>query len=325
MRAALALLTAVPALLAAQTSARTTQLLQRADSLLTNGQVARAEALYYSLSRQATRDPVPRAALGRYLASRGAFLVGATLLEEAIVFGGDAAALEAQRVPYMQAGGDWSSLAALRYAPLQGAALARARYLATDGPAFRGADSVTVAFTATTTTGSLGRFEMVIGGQTLVADLDPESDEIVLGDHRAYAQALEIFAESPNGGSARETSPTAVVVREASIGGLTLAQMPARVDARLGPQRARVGMTVLAMLAPTVDAGAGVITLRRSGAVQTRGGERIPVMFTFPGVRVARADRWVPLESPAGRAVLATARWTLDLRGGQLILETGAR
>jgi hypothetical protein len=317
MRAAFALLACLPTLLAAQTSARTMQLLARADSLLLNGQVTRAEALYYSLSRQSTRDPIPRAALGRYLASRGAFRVGATLLEEAIAFGGEASVLEAQRIPWLHAAGEWGAIAALRFAPLRDAELARARWLAAHTPAFRGADSVTVAFAATTSTGSLGRFELVIGNDTLVADLDPESDEVVLGDHRHYAQSLEVF----EGGASAST----VVVREASIGGLVLAHLPARLDARLGPERARVGMTVLAAFAPTVDAGAGVLTLRRSGEVQTRGGERIPVMFTFPGVRVARADRWVPLESPAGRAVLATARWTLDLRRGELILETGAR
>ena len=54
-------------------SAQQALLLSRADSLLVAGEVDRAEALYYSLSRQATRDPAPRAALGRYLGSRGAF------------------------------------------------------------------------------------------------------------------------------------------------------------------------------------------------------------------------------------------------------------
>jgi hypothetical protein len=48
-------------------------------------------------------------------------------------------------------------------------------------------------------------------------------------------------------------------------------------------------------------------------------------VFGFPGVRIARADRLVPIESPAGRAVLAQARWTLDVRRGELVLEVDAR
>jgi DNA-binding ferritin-like protein len=50
------LLLAAPTALVAQQA----MLLTRADSLVLAGQVERAEALYYSLSRQATRDPAPR-------------------------------------------------------------------------------------------------------------------------------------------------------------------------------------------------------------------------------------------------------------------------
>ena len=64
-----------------------------ADSLLAAGRVTAAESLYYAASSASPRDPGPRAALGRYLAARGALRIGAVLLEEARVFGGDTASL----------------------------------------------------------------------------------------------------------------------------------------------------------------------------------------------------------------------------------------
>ncbi len=309
----------LPLAVAAQPGTRPGVLIARADSLLGAGEIVRAEALYYSVSRQQTRHPQARAALGGYLASRGAFLVGATLLEEAIAFGGDTASLETQRAPILQAAGDWAQLAALRRASLTGAERARAQWLAAHPPELRGADSVTVAFFPSSS-GSLGRFLLVIGHDTLATDIDAESDELVIGDYRAYAALVEVFAV-PGGGDA-----TAAVVREARIDDLELGRLPARIDARLGARRARMGLTMLAALAPTVDAGAGVMTLRRSGALSpTAPGVRVPVVFAFPGVRIARAGRLVPFDSPAGRAVLSTARWTLDLRRGELVLETDAR
>lgn len=290
-------------------------LLTRADSLLIAGQVERAEALYYSLSRQSTRDPAPRAALGRYLGSRGAFLVGATLLEEALVFGADTSSVARGRAPLLQSGDDWQRLAQLPHSPLSAAERARAAWLAANAPAISGVDSVTVPFEPSSVQG-LGRVSLVIGGQTLAADIDPATDEIVLGDHRAYAQAVRVFTDSAS-------NERVAVVERASLDGLVLERAPARFDARLGPARARIGLSLLAKLAPTVDEHAELITLRRNGRVDSAmGRRRIPVVFGFPGIRIARPDRLVPIESPAGRAVLAQARWTLDLKRGELVLET---
>ncbi len=116
------------------------------------------------------------------------------------------------------------------------------------------------------------------------------------------------------------------MVQRLSIGDLVLDRVPARIDERLGPARARIGLTLLAKLAPTVDAAAGMLTLRRDGRVgASLGRRRVPLFFYFPGVRIARAGRLVPIESPAGRAVLSEARWTLDLKRGELVLEVDAR
>ena len=289
----------------------------RADSLLAQGEVARAETLYYAASRRNTADFSARSALGRYLASRGAFKIGAELLAEAVKFGADTTASARLRAPALQAADVWDLLAKLPRSPLTTAERARATWLAANAPAASGADSVTVAYEPSSVSG-LGRIDLVVGTDTLAADIDPNVDELVLGDYAHYAALVQVFS-----GAAGDR---VAVLRRASIGDLVLERVPARVDQRLGPARARIGLTLLAKFAPTVDAGAGVLTLRREGRVgPSLGRRRVALLFTFPGVSIARPGRLVPIESPAGRAVLAEARWTLDVRRGELVLEVDAR
>lgn len=63
--------------------------LTHADELLTLGRWNEAEDAYYAQARPVPRDPLPRAALGRYLAMKGALLPGIVLLQEAQEFGLD--------------------------------------------------------------------------------------------------------------------------------------------------------------------------------------------------------------------------------------------
>src|SRR5262245_9768278 len=104
---------ALAAPLRAQTGSVTQRVVARAASLLANGEVARAESLYYVAARRSTGDPAARLALGRYLIARGAFRIGSTLLDEAIAFGGDTAAVARLRAPALEAAGNWIGLAHL--------------------------------------------------------------------------------------------------------------------------------------------------------------------------------------------------------------------
>ena len=306
-------LAAHPTRLAAQND----RVIARDDSLLAAGQVPRAESLYYAAALRNSLDSHGRAALGRYLASRGAFLIGATLLEESVTFGADTASVARVRAAALQAAGEWMQVSQLPRSTLTPAERQRAAWLATHAPAVSGADSVTVGFEPSSAMG-LGRVQLVVGNDTLAADVDPAVDELVLGDYRDFAPLVQVFS-----GAAGDR---VAVLQRAAIGDLVLERIPARIDPQLGPARARIGLALLARLAPTVDAAAGVLTLRRNGAVGAElGRRRIPLVFAFPGVRIARPDRLVPIDSPAGRAVLAQARWTLDLQRGELVLETDAR
>lgn len=72
----------------------------RADVLLDMGEWAAAEEAYYEQSRAQPRAPVPRAALGRYLAMKGAVLPGTVLIEEANQFGLDSVLAQTMLHPW---------------------------------------------------------------------------------------------------------------------------------------------------------------------------------------------------------------------------------
>ena len=59
----------------------------RADSLIDEGRWSEAESIFYAQSQRAPRDPVKRAALGRFIAMKGAVRTGMVLIEEAQRFG----------------------------------------------------------------------------------------------------------------------------------------------------------------------------------------------------------------------------------------------
>jgi hypothetical protein len=84
----------------------------RADVLLDSGLWPQAEEAYYAQSRIRPRDPVPRAALGRYLAMKGAVVPGTILIEEAVKFGLDSTVGRTLLAPW-RAVLSWRSIAKL--------------------------------------------------------------------------------------------------------------------------------------------------------------------------------------------------------------------
>ena len=72
----------------------------RADVLLQAGRWAEAEDAYYAQSRVKPREPFARAALGRYLAMKGAVVPGTILIQEAQKFGLDATIARALLAPW---------------------------------------------------------------------------------------------------------------------------------------------------------------------------------------------------------------------------------
>jgi hypothetical protein len=85
----------------------------------------------------------------------------------------------------------------------------------------------------------------------------------------------------------------------------------------------RGGLDVRGALAPTFDAGAGVLTLRSDGRVRSaRRGERVVALLASDGVYVPAGPTLASLGSPRGRRVVPpTRRWTYDRRRGEVIVE----
>jgi hypothetical protein len=72
----------------------------RADVLLQAGRWAEAEDAFYAQYRVKPREPLARAALGRYLAMKGAVIPGTILIQEAQKFGLDAGTARALLAPW---------------------------------------------------------------------------------------------------------------------------------------------------------------------------------------------------------------------------------
>ena len=83
----------------------------RADTLLAQGRWSEAEALFYAQSKRAPRNPLRRAALGRFLAMKGALKPGVVLIEEAAQFGLDPDVMRALVAP-LRAVLEWRAAAA---------------------------------------------------------------------------------------------------------------------------------------------------------------------------------------------------------------------
>lgn len=286
------------------------------DVAIESGDLDAAERALYAASRRAPREPSARGALGAWLAARGQLRIGTVLLEESRLFGGDAVAI-AERLAHIYTWlRDWSSLAALPSSPLSPAERSRATLLAARTTETTGSDSVVVPF-APLEVGAIGRMPIVLGTDTLWGEIDPQVEGLVLPGLARGAGLVEVVGDDRRG--------VVAVVREFAVGALLVRHTPARIDASLGVGRARIGLDVFAALAPTVDARAGMVTLRRSGRVAEREvATGMPLLLGFPGVRIA-ARRGAPLASltaPAGRAALRGGQWTIDVRRGMIWRDT---
>ncbi|HEX2716862.1 MAG TPA: hypothetical protein VHM67_04225 [Gemmatimonadaceae bacterium] len=288
----------------------------RADSLFRQGRVFAAETLYYYAARRSPRDPAARLALGRYLAARGALKVGAVLMEEAAYFGGDRKVVATYLAPVYARLGNYKALASLPASPLPYAQRARAEWLAANAPATSGPDSTAVQLGAADSS-SIGSIRIVIGDETLEAKVDPRAQGLVLDTAWLSASGVKRFASTYDA----DWRNAAGVVHTLGIGELTLANVPAAFTASGTRRTARIGLDVLAELAPTIDRTAGTLTLRRSGRISdARPGERIPTL-TYPGgIWLIQRDGLWPLGGTNARVVLGTGPWTINPWRGEIIL-----
>lgn len=280
------------------------------DSLLAAGRLASAESAYYAAARARPRDPVARAALGRYLAARGATRVGAVLIEEARFFGGDSAALARALVPLYERLGDFAAIDTLQPNVISPVERRRARWLRDRPPAASFQDSVVLLTYRPAADGEgLGTVLVKLGKTEVPAIIDARVSGLVVP--RPMARELRTFGS--------ETGTTAAVADAVKLGGIVFSNVPATLD--VPDTKVRIGFDVLAPYSPGFDPRHGLLTLRhvgrRSAPVQ---GSRIPALFDSNGVRLLVGDRWQPSTASMPAMLLATRQWMWDGRRGDVVL-----
>jgi hypothetical protein len=298
--------------------------LARADALLKAGRVEAAEALYYREARRRPRDPAARLALGRYLASRGATRIGAVLIEEARFFGANPALAALHLAPLYARLGDYKALSLLPAAPLSAGERARAEWLAKNPPTVLGPDSVTVALAApeSDSTTLLGTVAILIDAQSVAAEIDPTVRGLVLDTSWARAPSVRVFASPPTAVQAGSPAVSAVLMR-ARLGNLAFTNLPVNLEALASPARARIGLDLLARFSPTFHPAGGRLVLRRSGRIgRLVPGERVPLLVEPRDTWVVWAGRPESLGGDAVTRRLRAARWTLDAKRGEIILQS---
>ena len=280
-----------------------------AELAIAMGRFGLAEAALFEEIRRAPRAPTARGALGTYLASRGKFQVGITLLEEAIKFGGDSAQVEARLAEVFR----WT----VQYD--RAAVLVHARLVPEEREAMRRAAGTTPGGVASSTVPllpneafGLGRIWISIGGERVEADVQPLLTGIQLPATLALFSAVE-----PVGARGDTTS---AVARTIMIGRTSIGPVPVTLVPSLGT--ARIGLDVLAQLTPTFDFAAKTLTVATQYQAPPQA-ERWPLLLTFPGVSFVASEGAAPvlLHSPAGRSAIRGTRWTLDLGTGSIIVE----
>lgn len=285
----------------------------RADSLLAAGQIASAEAAYYAAARAKPRDPVARAALGHYLAARGATKVGAVLIEEAMFFGGDSSTLGRTLVPLYARLNDYDALLKLRPEVMTPSERRRALWLADHEPTATLPDSIAISTYRPLADGSgIGTVLVRLGAAEFPAVIDPR----VAGLHVPPAARRQLREFGVEGGRVVASAPN---VR---IGGLRFSNVPATIGAPDDP--VRIGLDVLAPYAPTFDPASGTITLRRvDRRAAATAGVRVPLLYDATGLRLLLGGRWQPTTLAAPGLLLGTRKWMLDVKRGDVVLLDG--
>jgi len=284
-----------------------------AAALLADGHVAPAESMLFQAATDHPRDAEARIALGRYLATRGALRVAAVLLEEARLFGADSRRVAKDLAPLYRTLGDYQALVTLAGSPLTKAQRSHAAWFVSHQPTLAMGDTAVAAYRAPSDTGSLGRVSLQIGSTRFQASIDPRRQGLVLDSSRKKLAEVLFDVDSP--------SPLGSVAL-VHLGDVAFGNVPVTFERMPDSKRAVIGLDLLMKLAPTFDAKAGRVVLRRGGRVaKERPGQRHPVFFETDGVRVLDGERFLSLTGAEMMQLLRSRTWTLDARRGELLLE----
>jgi hypothetical protein len=304
--------TALPPLSAPAHAQRARQVeLSPADQAIAAGKFGYAEDLLFYESSLNTRDFTARAALGAFMAARGRFLVGATLLEEAMQFGADSVSIQTRLFEVYRWEGRFAQAASQRLARVSPEI--RAAFERVTQAEASGAPSATVPMQPNEMLG-LGRIAIQVGGERIESDIQPLLTGVML------PSTMQLFSTLESVTARGDT--TFAVASQISIGGVHVGPVPVMLVP--GLRAGRIGLDVLALLRPTLDQRAGTLTVRSTDPVpEVAASQRRLLFLNFPGVSYLARDGEgaVALHTPAGRAGLRGMRWTLDVASGAILIE----
>jgi hypothetical protein len=307
---ALAVLALVPAVCAARAQGGLRVELSYADRSIASGRFDDAESALFDESARAPRAPIPRGALGAFLAARGKLLVGATLLEEAMFFGGDSMSISARLFDVYRWEGLQARAATQRHARVSPALRSTMERVPATLPG--GSALSTVPLLPNESFG-LGRITLGVGNEKVEADIQPLMNGVQLPSSMTLYSVVEAVTSSGD--------TTFAVARQLLIGGVSIGPVPVMLVP--GLQTARLGLDVLALLRPTFDTNARTLTVRSVESPVAPPLERRHIYLTFPGISfvVQPGQAPVTLHSVGGRAALRGLRWTLDVPAGAIFIE----
>jgi hypothetical protein len=296
------------------------QSVRTADSLLHQGILQRAEAEYYAASRVRPRDPVGRSALGKYLLDRGAFRIGATLIDEAMQFGFDKIAGTAMLARVYMNLGEYGAIERLPAAStLPSDEQALVRWLVAHPSGIDSSESaMLVAFTRGATPGVIGAIRLRVNGQPLVALISPRSNcGLRIADTSIVASTLHRF------GSSNASDVSLAAADSIGFGRFVLRNFPDQIERMHESAQAVICFGTLARFAPTFDPRANLVTLHVNGAVSPPSStSSVAQILDVDGqYTLLRSGVWSPIGSPDITALLADRRWTFDPRRRQVTIE----
>jgi hypothetical protein len=104
------------------------------------------------------------------------------------------------------------------------------------------------------------------------------------------------------------------------LGELTVRHVLTSFAPQTSPAQAVIGLDLLMPLAPTIDAAARRILVRKGGRIdRDMPGERVQTLVFGSGLWLILEQSMVPLSGDEARRMLSDGAWTLDWRRGQLI------
>jgi hypothetical protein len=261
------------------------------------------------------------------------------LIEEARFFGANPAIAALHLAPLYARLGDYKALALLPSAPLSAGERSRAQWLAKNPSTVVGPESLTVALgqPQTDAAAHLGTVTITIDGQAIIAEVDPMATGLVLDTSRARLPSARVFGSSPTavqaGSPVNTTRPAAAVqaglpatpavILRAQLGTLAFTNVAVSLEPLGSTSRARIGLDLLGRFAPTFHPNSGRVVLRRSGKVaRVLPGERVPLVVEPRHGWVVWKGRPEALNAESVMRRLRTARWTLDSKRGEIILQS---